>query len=74
MRRKVSKPIRCVETGEIFQSITEAARSVDVSESAIGHVVTGKREKSGGFHWEYYHENEGSIDPTNHFEQVVLSL
>lgn len=54
MRRKVSKPIICVETGVIYESISKAAGIFGVSDSAIGNVVTGKHEKSCGYHWEYF--------------------
>ena len=52
MRRKVSKAVRCVETGEIFYSIHSAAESCGVTDGAISAVLRGRNEKSGGYHWE----------------------
>lgn len=48
-----NKSIICVETGNRFASISEAARSVNVSAAAICRVLHGGRHTSGGFHWEY---------------------
>lgn len=45
-------PILCVETGQVFNSIMEAARKVKVDESCIRSVVNGYRKTSGGYHWE----------------------
>ena len=53
MRQKVSKPVRCVETGIVYESVSKAAEIFGVSDSAIGHAVTGRREKSCGYHWEF---------------------
>ncbi|MBR1728820.1 MAG: hypothetical protein IJ728_04780, partial [Selenomonadaceae bacterium] len=58
MRRKNSKPVICVETGEIFPSVKAAAESVGFTYTAIAMVVNGEREKSGGYHWKYYFEND----------------
>ena len=51
------KPVRCVETGEVFKSMGDAAASIGqlYKHSApchISHVVNGHREKAGGLHWE----------------------
>lgn len=49
-RRKVI----CVETGQIYDSMTEAARCVPkTSESKISMCCSGKRNTCGGFHWKY---------------------
>lgn len=41
--------VRCVETGEVFPSITEAARAKGIAVSGISTAISGK---AGGFHWE----------------------
>jgi hypothetical protein len=48
----------CLNTGEVigtFQSVTEAAKSVDVSIAAVRHALTGwkGRKSSAGFGWRY---------------------
>lgn len=48
-RRKVKN----VETGEIFNSIREAAEKYGVPPTHITRVCRGKRKRTGGYHWEY---------------------
>lgn len=48
----------CVETGEEFESITAAEKSLQnrgirISGSHISSVCRGKREIAGGYHWRY---------------------
>lgn len=49
------KKVLCVETGEIFDSIADAARSKDIYErkSNISAVCKGKLNQCGGYHWKY---------------------
>ncbi len=44
--------VRCVETGEVFYSMAEAARSCGGQDSKISLVVRGKRKTHKGYHWE----------------------
>lgn len=60
------KPVRCVETGKIFRSQSDAARAIGVNQSLISACVNKKTHKSfrcgewreyqaktaGGYHWE----------------------
>jgi len=43
----------CVETGEIFAKISEAARKMNLSQSKISLVCSGKRKSTGGYHFKY---------------------
>ena len=45
--------VRCVETGQIFNSIKEASEWCGVGRSHIGSCCKGKRKTCGGYHWEY---------------------
>lgn len=47
------RKIRCVETGEEFNSITEAALSKGVDRSGLSKVCQGKLHELGGYHWCY---------------------
>ena len=51
--RANSKAVRCVETGRIFNSITEAAKELGIDRAHISDACKGKRSTVGGFHWEY---------------------
>lgn len=47
------KRVQCVETGEVFESIAEAAKKLSVSVVKIRDSATGKRKSNGGmsFKW-----------------------
>lgn len=47
------KKVRCIDTEEIFDSAASAAKSVNVTQSAISSVCRGERTHSGGYRWEY---------------------
>ena len=46
-------PIRIVETGEVFESISECARRIGCSISGISDCLTGKNQTCLGYHFEY---------------------
>lgn len=50
--KKAAKQIRCVETGQIFESYTQAAKNIGVSCVSISNCVRGKTKTCGGLHWE----------------------
>jgi len=47
------KAVRCIETGEIFESAIAAARSLGEKGSHIHEVCDGKRKKALGYHWKW---------------------
>lgn len=47
------KKVICVETGEVFSSIREAARHIGRANNGIMHCCKGKRKKCGGYQWRY---------------------
>lgn len=54
---KRDKPVRCVELGRVFCSLTEAERVLGIPHENIAKVCRGKRKTAGGYRWEY--ENDG---------------
>ncbi len=48
---KRAKPVRCVETGEVYRSAHAAETATGLC--SIHKVCQGKRKVSGGWHWEY---------------------
>lgn len=52
VRKASNKKVRCVETGEIFDSITIAAKEKNVNRVDISKVCNGNRKTCGGYHWE----------------------
>lgn len=50
----VYRKVRCVETGQIFNSITEAGKAMNIDRLYINECLSGKKKSTGGYHWEYY--------------------
>ena len=48
-----NKKVRCVETGEIFESIKQAAEYVGITPGGITSVLKGRQRKAGGYKWVY---------------------
>lgn len=58
------KPVRIVETGEAFKSITECARHIDGDESGIRACLSGRRHTHKDLHFELLEEyNEPNRKP-----------
>ena len=51
--QKGKNPIKCLETGEIFNTAAEATRNYGVNSSTLSACLNKKRETAGGYHWEY---------------------
>lgn len=50
-----SKRVRCIETGEIFSTMSEAARKYGLKyPSSIWHAMETPSRVAAGFHWEFY--------------------
>lgn len=50
---KHSKAVICIETGEIYPSLSEVHRQFGFSAGHICDCCNGKRNICGGFHWKY---------------------
>lgn len=46
------KSIKCIETGIIYRSLTDASKALNLTKGAISHVINGRSKTCGGFHWE----------------------
>lgn len=55
---RISKKVRCVETGEEFKSIGEAARAINYTQANISIALTQPGRTCAGYHWEYIKEEE----------------
>ena len=53
LRKVKTTPIRIPETGEVFESISECARRIGVSQPAISNCLAGRRSTHHGYHFEY---------------------
>lgn len=52
------RKVVCVDTGEVFDSITIAANAKGLNYRHISEVCTGKLKTTGGLHWKYYEGGE----------------
>ena len=50
------KPVFCIETGEIFRSITDGARSMGKNASMLSEHLHGKADSFCGKHWRFVNE------------------
>lgn len=57
------RTIKCVETGELFDSIREAAEKFGLHASNIGSNLQGKTSHCGGYHWEYVELHDKPVKP-----------
>ena len=58
--RKAIK-VRCIETGEVYNSYTEAGKAIGINHSSIRKVVLGKQESTKGLHFEIVEENAQEV-------------
>lgn len=49
----LSKKIRCITTGDVFDSISDASRKYKIHEGNIGEVCMGKRKTAGKMKFKY---------------------
>lgn len=57
-RPDISRRVKCVETGEVFESITAAAKWCNVPAPCLCMLLSGKGRTIGGYHWIYADEDE----------------
>ena len=58
VKNKKFTKVRCVETGEVFNSQAHAAREMNIGRYNINNVLLGKQHTAGGYHWERVEEGE----------------
>jgi hypothetical protein len=51
---KCYKKIKCLETEEIFDSVSHASKKLNITLTNISAALTGKRKKAGGYTFIYY--------------------
>lgn len=48
-----ANPVRIVETGEVFESLTECARRIGCTPQNISNCLAGRQSTCRGYHFEY---------------------
>ena len=59
--RKAIK-VRCIETGEVYNSYNEAAKAMGINKNSVRNVVSGKQESTKGLHFEAVEENVQEVE------------
>jgi len=49
-----AKPVICIETGKVYPSARHAAKELGLQYSKISVVCNGKRNSTGGLHFEFH--------------------
>lgn len=60
--KKPFKPVLCVETSQVYKSISDAERCTGVQASSIGRVCNHKNHcnTAGSYHWKYINEENNT--------------
>ena len=58
LRKAIGTPIRIVETGEVYESISECARRIGGDSSAIAKCLAGKQSTHHGHHFEHVRRDD----------------
>ena len=62
MAKGIARKVRCIETGEVYNSCAEAGRAVGVAAQCIRSVVIGEQESTKGLHFEAVEENIQEVE------------
>lgn len=57
-----SKKVICIETGVIYDGLSEADRILNIDFANIFKCCKGKQKTAGGYHWKYYDDYKNSLD------------
>lgn len=56
----VSRKVRCIQTGDVFDSLYQASEWLGLSKGALARSLC-KKQKCGGYDWEYLSKKGGQI-------------
>lgn len=51
--KSIRKRVRCIETGIVYESVSEAAKAIGITQGALSNCLAGRTKTCGGYHWEY---------------------
>lgn len=57
--KSVRKPILCIETNVVYESITKASKELNINFNSLAQCLQGirNRKTAGGYHWKYIDNN-----------------
>ena len=56
--QKIRKRVLNIDTGEVFESVKEAAKKYECTSGCITQCCSGKVKTAKGYHWKYIHSKE----------------
>jgi hypothetical protein len=62
-RTKNAKPVLCIETGKVYNSIIDAAEDHGVTSNAVGRHIRGLSKTCNGKHFAFVSKANESLDP-----------
>ena len=62
MAKGKARKVRCIETGEVFDSCSEAGKAIGVTASCIRQIVIGNRKSARGLHFEAVEESTKEVE------------
>ena len=62
MTKGIARKVRCIETGEVYNSYSEAGKAIGVVAPCIRRVVLGEKESIKGLHFEAVEENVQEVE------------
>ena len=51
--QSTNRQVQCVETGNVYQSVRQAARMHNITPALISFACKDNRKSAGGYHWKY---------------------
>lgn len=64
----IAKAVMCLETGIIYDTVTDAERQTGVARQTIAKQIRGKLHHAGGFHWQYADNKHSEQKPNDYPE------
>lgn len=58
---KMKRPVRCIDTGEKFESITDASRKFNINKTLIVRTCKGQNQTAKGLRFEYINKGESNV-------------
>jgi len=68
----MARTVICVETGQVFDSIKDAAEWLGQYPSSVSQVLRGLSSSAGGYHWVYADEEDA--ESGDHYLEPIMGL
>ena len=56
--RRPAQPVRCIETGEVYESIRKASLAIGRHYTSLAACLRGQTPRCAGYHWEFVGKEE----------------